>query len=287
MDHGGPEGVRVTAAERLKQLRDQERTTAAQRARTHRETLQDARKSMQLALSNDLEARRDVTLRSLADQLQSAAASVGRAQADAAAYEHERQRQLAEREARERELRAAQQQRYMDALAKKRMQTQERAAGVQSFAQRRSNLLQQSRAQASAFTELQREKQQEASAERELRLAAELERRRMQQPSLTDFRFSRLHERVDVPERVLHEPSAAPGQLQLDPEELARETEARCVTLAVLSWCWPVGPRPGRSVCWVAGGILLQRIFAHFVRFQMKFDAQPNCETAGGQRKRS
>lgn len=234
---------RVLAAvrvQRLKEVRAQDRQLAKQRTRAFQDLCVGSAQQLQAQLIALITQQRERELACLKAQYEEAVAGLASAQRQAAETEQELELQAQHRQQLYLQRQAEAQERFSAALTQVRNARQSELQAVLDRVQRRQQVMVQERGKARGFAEQVREAAaRNAAQQAEINLQEE-QRRRQNQFSRIDFKYSRLHE-LGVPQLVVNH-RGLPQQQQhtLDAATRAQVEAARCVLLGFLKagCCW-------------------------------------------------
>lgn len=197
---------RVLAAlrvQRLQQVRAQDRQLAKQRSRTFKDLCVDSAQQLQAQLISLITQQREQELAVLKTQYEEALAGLATAQHQAAETEQQLAVQAQQRHELYLQRQAEAQDRFSSALAQVRTAKQSGLQAALARVQRRQQVMVQERGKAHSFAEQAREAAtRQAQRQAELNLQEE-QRRRQNQVSRIDFKYSRLHE-LGMPHLVVN-----------------------------------------------------------------------------------
>lgn len=230
-------------AQRLKEVRAQDRQLAKQRARAYKDLCVDSAQQLQSQLISLITQQRETELSVLKAQYEDALAGLARAQQQAAETEQDLALQAQQKQQLYLQRQAEAQERFSAALAQVRNARQSELQAVLDRVQRRQLVMEQERGKARGFAEQAKEAAAlQAQRQAELNLQEE-QRRRQNKVSRIDFKYSRLHElgmpHLVVNHRELPQQGAdAASQAQLEAERWVQLTPGmRCAHLLLITSC--------------------------------------------------
>lgn len=180
--------------QRLKEVRAQDRQLAKQRARAYQELCVDSAQQLQQQLIELITQQREQELACLKAQYEEALAGLALAQEHAAQTEQQRALQAQRKQQLYLQRQSEAQARFNAALTQVRNARQSELQAVLEQVQRRQDIMLQERGKARGFAEQAKEAAlRQAQQHAELNLQEE-QRRRQNQVSRIDFRYSRLHD---------------------------------------------------------------------------------------------
>lgn len=221
--------------QRLLQVRAQDKQLARARSRKFKQLCADSAEHLKQELVQLITEQRAQELAELKAQYQAALDGLASAQRDAAitAQQLALEREQKHQQYLQREKEA--QQRFVTALARVQAAQQAELQVVLDKIKRRNEIMQQQRDLAKAFAEQQKQ-QAVKGAQRQAEVdMLEEQRRRMNQVSKIDFRYSRLHE-LGVPQVVVNH-KALPQENTPDAVTQAQSEAVRCVVHIQHSFC--------------------------------------------------
>jgi hypothetical protein len=228
--------ARLLAAARLQrllQVRSQDRRLARAKSKAFQQLCGSSAQALQEQLVQLLTQQRNAELAMLQEQYEAALAGMASAQREAAltAQQQEQQREAKRVQYLQRQQDA--QQRFAAALARVQNAREAELQAVLDKVQRRQNIMQTHRQLARDFTEQQKQQAvAEAQQQAELNLQEE-QRRRQNQVSKIDFRYSRLHE-MGVPQLVTNHKDLQDDDA-LDAATQAQQEAVRWATAHIFS----------------------------------------------------
>lgn len=214
---------------RVRQMQAVERQRALVQAQKYAGELKAAKSKLQKDLAGEQEIQAAQALQQLSGVFEQRQRGVGQAHADAAQVAETTRRQRLEQESRAVELAEMQALRFRDALSQVKAEKDAPRKALDQHKERRQAILTAEREKAADFGAQQQSKASAIKRAQDEAQVLEQERRRRQQHSLLDFRFSRVHEQPPSKPSVLQPAIDGPEHaLVQDPAEAAAAYQFRC-----------------------------------------------------------
>lgn len=195
------------------------------KARVYRAQLADTASQVARQQSLAWHAQREDELNQLQGQLDVSLQNLGHGQQEAQLHMFCMEQQRMEKQARAAELERVQQQRFAEALAKTRQDAAAKGQMLDTHKARKEAILRAEREKAEKFSADLKTKSALQQQQRQLITGLDKERRKRNQHSLQDFKYSRIHEQLVVPAADTADPPTE------DPVFTAKQTNKRWVAV--------------------------------------------------------